>query len=133
MIKKTLRVSNFEKSFKIILTFIGFSDIMSLSTKYIMSELSDKIVFVAEQDAIEKVELELYALFQDEFFPKYITVTFSEEALEGCVEKFIEESIFCEVKGKTLYKFLGFWAHIKTEEFETIMEDFAKPNFKKLS
>ena len=96
-----------------------------------MIKLSDKIVFVAEQDAIEKVELELYALFQGEFFPKYITVTFSEEALEGCVEKFIEESTFCEVRGKTLYKFLGFWAHIKTEEFETIMEDFAKPNFKK--
>lgn len=94
-----------------------------------MSKLSDKIVFVAEQDAIEKVELELYSLFQGEFFPKYITVTFGEEALENCVEKFIEESTFYEVKDKTLYKFLGFWAHIKTEEFESIMEDFAKPNF----
>ena len=94
-----------------------------------MSKLVDKIVFVAEQDAIEKVEIEIFELLNENFNPKYVTVTFDEVALKSCVEKFIEESIYCEVNGNTYYKLFGYWALIKTNEFNTIMDDFAKPNF----
>ena len=94
-----------------------------------MCKLVDKIVFVAEQDAIEKVEIEVFELFAGKFNPKYVTVTFDEVALKSCVEKFIEESVYCEVNGDTYYKFFGYWALIKSDDFNTIMDDFAKPNF----
>lgn len=96
-----------------------------------MSKLADKIVFVAQQDAIEKVEIEFYDLWHGEMKLKYISMTFDQEALDACVDNFIKDSTYCEIEGKTYYKSFGMWGLIKTEEFDSIMEDFAKPNFKK--
>ena len=97
-----------------------------------MKNLINKIIFVAEQDAIEKVEIELFDIFEGELFRKYITTTFCNEALECCLENFTQDATYCEVNGETYWKFMGMWAHINTEEFACIMEDFAKSNFKKV-
>ena len=97
-----------------------------------MKNLINKIVFVAEQDAIEKVEIEFFDFFQGELFRKYITIMFTYEAIEACVENFTHEATYCELNGKTYWKFMNMWAHIKTDEFATIMDDFGKPNFKKV-
>ena len=97
-----------------------------------MKNLINKIVFVAEQDAIEKVEIEFFDIFQGELFRKYITIIFESEALQCCLENFAQESTYCEMNGETYWKFMGMWAHIDTDEFASIMEDFAKDNFKKV-
>ena len=97
-----------------------------------MKNLINKIIFVAEQDAIEKVEIEFFDFFQGELFRKYITIIFESEALRCCLENFTEDSTYCEMNGETYWKFMGMWAHIESEDFANIMEDFGKPNFKKV-
>ena len=97
-----------------------------------MKNLINKIHFVAEQDAIEEVKITFFDIFNGELFEKYITISFSSEAMQDCIEKFVDESSYCEMNGETYWKFMGMWAHIETEDFANIMEDFGKPNFKKV-